>query len=352
MAETRRGGLSCICLVGSETRVLRETSLAEAKVEAMREIMESDDRACLVGYGFVGQALAEKLLSQFEEKYSDRTFFDLPLAELAYTGAGVGAAITGLHPLVSIGTASFKFEAWPQILNEAACAHYVTCGETKLPIVIHVMHGIRGGGSVQHSQSPQAMLWNVPGLQIILPSTPEDAKGHLKSAHKSENPTIYIDHTRLQNIKAEVSEESDFTIPLGKAAIRKQGEQATIVATSFTTTLAMKAAEELQSKYSINAEIVDPRTIVPFDKETILKSVEKTGRLVIADETHLSCGVASEISATIAEEGYSYLKAPIKRVATMDVPIPFSRPLEEYVAPTVDKIVAATRSIVDYRKDS
>jgi pyruvate/2-oxoglutarate/acetoin dehydrogenase E1 component len=331
-------------------RVLREITLAEAKVEAMREIMETDDRACLMGYGFVGQALAEKLLSQFEEKYSERTFFDPPLAELAYTGAGIGAAITGLHPLVSIGTASFMFEAWPQILNEAACAHYVTNGETNVPIVIHVMHGIRGGGSVQHSQSPQAMLWNVPGLQIILPSTPEDAKGLLKSAHESENPTIYIDHTKLQNVKGEVPEDSNFTVPLGKAAIRKTGDQATVVATSFTTTLAMKAAEELQSKYSINAEVIDPRTIVPFDTETILNSVKKTGRLVIADETHLSCGVASEISATIAEEGYSYLKAPIKRVATMDVPVPFSHPLEEYIAPTVDKIVTAARSVVDYQK--
>jgi pyruvate/2-oxoglutarate/acetoin dehydrogenase E1 component len=329
---------------------LREITLAEAKVEAIREIMEKDDRACLMGYGFVGQALAEKLLSQFEEKYPERTFFDPPLAELAYTGAGIGAAITGLHPFVSIGTASFMFEAWPQVLNEAACAHYVTCGETKVPIVIHVMHGIRGGGSVQHSQSPQAMLWNVPGLQIILPSTPEDAKGLLKSAHKSENPTIYIDHTKLQSTKGEVSDDSNFTIPLGKAAIRKSGDQATIVATSFTTTLATKAAEELQSKYSISAEVIDPRTLVPFDWVTILKSVEKTGRLVIADETHLSCGVASEISATIAEQGYSYLKAPIKRVATMDVPIPFSRPMEEYVAPTVDKIVSAARSVVEYQK--
>ena len=318
----------------------------------MREIMESDDRACLIGYGFVGQALAEKLLSIFEEKYPDRTFFDPPLAELAYTGAGIGAAITGLHPLVSVGTASFLFEAWPQVLNEAANAHYVTCGETKVPIVIHVMHGIRGGGSVQHSQSPQAMLWNAPGLQIMLPSTPEDAKGLLKSAHKSDNPTIYIDHTKLQNMKGQVPEVTNFTIPLGYAGIRKSGEQSTLVATSFTTTLAMKAAEELQTKYSLSVEVIDPRTIVPFDKETILKSVEKTGRLVIADETHLSCGVASEISAMIAEEGFSNLKAPIKRVATMDVPIPFSHPLEEYIVPTVDKIVAATRSVVDYNKRS
>src|SRR4029077_13010608 len=205
-------------------------------------------------------------------------------------------------------------------------------GTLRVPVVYHMLHGLRGGGAAQHSHSPQAMLWNAAGLEIVLPSSPYDVKGLMRSAIRSDNPTIFINHARLMDIEGEVPEE-DYTIPFGRADIKRPGRDVTVVATSFVVHTALAAADRLAAE-GIEVEVVDPRTLVPLDHATILASVRRTGRLVVVDETNLSCGVASEISAIVAEEGFDSLRAPILRVARLDVPTPFSKPLEDAITPT------------------
>jgi pyruvate/2-oxoglutarate/acetoin dehydrogenase E1 component len=205
-----------------------------------------------------------------------------------------------------------------------------------------LFHGLRGGGAAQHSGSPQAMLWNCPGLEIAMPSSPRDVKGLLKTAVASDNPTIFVDHTRLLDSRGEVP-DNDKPIPFGVADVKRRGSDVTLIATSYTVQVCLKVAEQLAQE-KIDVEVVDPRTLVPFDLTTVLSSVEKTGRVVIADETHQSCGVAAEIAARIAESGFDKLKTAIRRVSTLDVPVPYSPPLEEYIGPTPARITAAIRS--------
>lgn len=322
---------------------MRNITYAEAMSEIIRELLVSDERTCLIGGYFAGVRGKPELFSSIRREFSSRVY-DPPISELGFCGVAIGSAMTGLRPIVDVSTASFVFQAWPQLINEAANAHYMTGGKTRVPIIFHILHGIRGGGAPQHSHSPQAMFWNTPGLQIILPSSPKDVKGLLRAAVKTENPTIFVDHVKLHEMVGDVP-DLESAIPLGVADVKRNGESVTIVATSFIVHRALRAAEEL-ARQGIEAEVIDPRTLVPFDKKTILRSVEKTKHLVIADETHLSCGVASEIAAMIADEGFDYLEAPIKRVAVPDVPIPYSRPLEAYVEPTEEKIVSTVLDLL------
>jgi pyruvate dehydrogenase E1 component beta subunit len=220
-------------------------------------------------------------------------------------------------------------------------------GSLRVPVVYHVLHGLRGGGAGQHSGSPQAMLWNAPGLEIVLPSSPYDVKGLMRSAIKSDNPTVFINHARLMDIEGDVPAE-DYTVPFGRADIKRAGRDVTVVATSFVVHAALSAAERLAAE-GIEVEVVDPRTLVPLDHKTILDSVCRTGRLVVIDEAPLSCGVASEISAIIAEEGFEYLRSPIVRVTRPDIPVPFSKPLEDAITPTTEKVIAAIRRVIDPR---
>ena len=229
-----------------------------------------------------------------------------PISELGFCGLATGAAMAGLRPIVDLSTGSFIYEAWPQVANEAANAFSMSGGQTRVPVVFHLFHGLRGGGAAQHSGSPQAMLWNVPGLEIVIPSSPRDVKGLLKTAVASDNPTIFVDHTRLLDIRGDVP-ENDKPIPFGVADIKRRGSDVTLIATSYTVQVWLQAAAKL-AKEGIEVEVVDPRTLVPFDLATILSSVEKTHRVVIADETHQSCGVAAEIAARIAESGFDKLK--------------------------------------------
>ena len=213
-----------------------------------------------------------------------------------------------------------------------------------MPVVYHLFHGLRGGGAAQHSASPQAMLWNNPGLEIVLPSSPRDVKGLLKSAVASDNPTIFVDHVHLLEIKGDVP-ENDAPIPFGVADVKRKGNDVTVIATSYMVQRCLQVGDKLAAE-KIDVEVVDPRTLVPFDMATVLASVEKTGRVVIVDETHQSCGVAAEIAARIAETGFDKLKAPIRRVSTLDVPVPYSPPLEDYIGPREDRIVEAIRSVL------
>jgi pyruvate dehydrogenase E1 component beta subunit len=267
-----------------------------------------------------------------------------PISELGFCGLATGAAMGGLRPIVDLSTGSFIYEAWPQVANEAANAFSMSGGQTRVPVVFHLFHGLRGWGAAQHSGSPQAMLWNCPGLEIVIPASPRDVKGLLKTAVASDNPTIFVDHTRLLDIRGEVPDDGT-AIPFGVADIKRAGHDVTVIATSYTVQVALRAAATL-AKEDINVEIVDPRTLVPFDLATILQSVEKTHRVVIADETHQSCGVAAEIAARIAESGFDKLKAPIRRVSTLDVPVPYSPPLEAHIGPSEARIIDAVKGLM------
>lgn len=322
---------------------MKTISFAQALVDALYEVLQEDDRVSIIGGYVLGLGPQRSLMDSIRKDFASR-IADPPISEAAVASIGIGAAMAGARPFVDIGTASFVYPAWSPILNEAANAYYMTGGQTKVPVVFHMLHGLRGGGAAQHSHSPQAMMWNCPGLEIVLPSTPGDVKGLLRSAMHSDNPTVLINHAKLLAVEGPVPEEP-YEIPFGQADVKREGSDVTVVATSLMVQYALKAAETLAGE-GIEVEVVDPRTIVPLDRATILASVEKTGRLVVVDECHLSCSVASEIAAIVAEEGFQWLKKPIKRVATLDVPVPFSPPLESYVTPSPEKIVETVRSLL------
>lgn len=325
---------------------MRKTSYANAIVEALRTSLAEDPRVSLIGSYVLGLGPKRVLMDEIRAEFSDR-LYDPPTSEAAIVSIGAGAAMAGARPFVDIGTASFSYVGWSPLVNEAAVAHYMSGGKLRVPVVYHMLHGLRGGGAGQHSSSPQAMMWNAPGLEIVLPSSPYDVKGLIRSAILSDNPTVFINHARLMDIEGDVPED-DYTIPFGKADIKRAGRDVTVIATSFVVHAALAAAEKLAGE-GVEVEVVDPRTLVPLDHATILDSVRRTGRLVIADETHLSCGIASELSAVVAEEGFGFLRAPIVRVTRPDVPTPFSKQLEDAITPTPDKVIAAIRQVLAYR---
>ena len=258
-------------------------------------------------------------------------------------GIATGAAMNGLRPILPFGTASFMMRAWDQILHEAGSVHYMSNGKAKAPIVFHAVHGLRGGGGPQHSLSPQAMLWNNPGLEIVLPSCPADARGLMRTAIRSDNPTVFLDHQRLTRMEGDVP-DGDYTVPFGVADVKRDGGDVTIVAASLQVSAALEAAVTLSGE-GIEAEIIDLRSLVPLDEDAILKSVAKTGRLVVADEAPLRCSIASEIVATVTEKGFDLLQASPVRVNRLDVHIPSSRLLEDHAMPDARCIVEAARKV-------
>ena len=322
---------------------MRELAYYEAKFDALREIMAADDRVHLIGGTFLSLSPHRAVYLDLVKKYPDRVASP-PISELGFCGLATGAAMAGLRPIVDLSTGSFIFEAWPQVVNEAANAFYMSAGQTRVPVVFHLFHGIRGAGAAQHSASPQAMLWNCPGLEIVLPSSPRDVKGLLKTAVASDNPTIFVDHVQLLEVRGEVP-ENDPPIPFGQADVKRQGSDLTVIATSYMVQRSLTVADRLADE-GIQAEVVDPRTLVPLDFETLITSVEKTRRVVIVDECHRSCGVAAELAARIAEEGFDCLKAPIRRVTTLDVPVPYSPPLEDFISPSEARIADAIHSVL------
>lgn len=322
---------------------MRELAYYEAKFEALDEIMAGDSRVHLINGTFLSLSPHRHVYQNLLKKYRER-MISPPISELGFCGLATGAAMAGLRPVVDLSTGSFIYEAWPQVANEAANAYYMSGGQTRVPVVFHIFHGLRGGGAAQHSGSPQAMLWNVPGLEIVIPSSPRDVKGLLKTAVASDNPTLFVDHVKLLDTRGDVP-ENDKPIPFGVADVKRQGDDVTVISTSYTVQRCLAVAEQL-AREGIEVEVIDPRTLVPFDLAAILASLEKTHRVVVVDETHQSCGVAAEIAARIAESGFDKLKTRIRRVSTLDVPVPFSPPLEEYIGPREDRIVDAIRAAV------
>jgi pyruvate/2-oxoglutarate/acetoin dehydrogenase E1 component len=322
----------------------QEMTFGESLVNTLTEIMEQDRRVVVIGGGLVSSGPGQAQFARLRQKYSSR-IKSPPIAELGFCGIAAGAAMAGLRPLVDIGTATFSYEAIPQIVNEAAIAYSNSGGRTNVPVTYFMRYGIRGGGGVQHSGSPQPWYWNTPGLQLALPSSPADAKGLLRTALlTSRDPTIFFAHERLMNERGPVP-DGEHEIPFGQAAVKREGRDVTIIATGVQVPRALAAAEVL-AKEGVAAEVLDPRTLEPLDKASLLASVKKTGRLVVTDESHDNCGVAAGLAAIMADEAFGTLRAPIKRVTIPHVPVPFAVPLEDFVTPTAERIVDAVRALL------
>ncbi len=317
---------------------------AEAVVDALTGIIEENPKFHLIGRGILSHGPEARFAKPLQERHADR-FTDPPTSEGATASMAIGAAMSGLTMYYCFGTASFALEAWNQIVHEAGAARSMSGGQLRVPVVFHMYHGLRGGGSGQHSLSPQSMAANVPGLMVMQPTSPRDVKGMLRAALKGANPVLWIDHTALLGQKGEVP-DGPYEIPLGRAEVKREGSDVTIAASSRAVLWALEAAEAL-AKDGISAEVVDPRSIVPLDEDTIVASVEKTGRLVTVDESIQTCSVGSEIAALAAARAHHALKAPVQRVARLATPTPFSPPLEAAIAPSTDRIVAAVRRVVN-----
>jgi pyruvate/2-oxoglutarate/acetoin dehydrogenase E1 component len=327
---------------------VREIRYVEAMAEALDEILAEDECVILIGAGFAGLTPSQAVLEPVRQKYAARIKWP-PIAELGYCGIGIGAAMVGMRPIVELSTATFSYEAIPQIMNEAAIACSNSAGQVSVPIVFHMLYGIRGAGAVQHSGSPQSWYWNTPGLQVAIPGSPADVKGLLRwAALRSRNPTVFMNHQRLMETKGPVP-EGPYDLPFGQAEVKRPGADVTIVATSIQVPRALEAAAILAREDGIEAEVVDPRTLQPLDKATILASVRKTGRVVVTDESHDYCGVAAGLAAIIADEGFAYLKAPVKRVSIPPVPVPYAQTMEDFITPLPVRIVAAVRELVGAR---
>jgi pyruvate/2-oxoglutarate/acetoin dehydrogenase E1 component len=325
---------------------MRELTYAQAINEALRQCMKEDERVILLGedigvYGGIFQVTAG-LLNEF----GPERVIDVPIAEAGFTGASIGAALTGMRPVVEIMFIDFTTVCMDMIINQMAKMHYMFGGRGKVPMVLRINIGAGRGAAAQHSQSFHALFMHIPGLYLAAPSTPYDAKGLMIEAIKNDNPVVFVEHKKLYVEKGDVPEES-YTIPFGQAEIKREGSDITIVATHALVLRSLNAAEEA-AKEGIEVEIVDPRTLVPLDRGTILESVKKTGRLLVADEGHKTCGVAAEISAMVAEEAIYYLKAPVARVCSPDTPVPFSPPLEQAYIPDVKDLMPAIKRLMQY----
>jgi pyruvate/2-oxoglutarate/acetoin dehydrogenase E1 component len=320
----------------------KRMNYADAMVDTFRICFKEDPHFTVIGNEVLGIGPQRVQFEPLQAEFADRIYFP-PTSEASFTALAAGAAMCGHRTFAHLGVASFTYPAVSSIANEVATIHMSSGGRIKAPFIMHLNHGIVMGTSTQHSESPQCMYWNIPGIEIALPSSGAEFKGLMRTAMKSQNPVMIFTHGLLYGADSDVP-EGDYTIPFGKADIKRAGKDATVVATSLTVGVALEAADGL-AKSGIDIEVIDPRTLVPFDRDAILKSVHKTGRLVIADETRLSCGVASEISAIVAEYGFHSLKAPIVRVARPDAPVSAAPTHEAYVKPTPDKIVAAVRKV-------
>ncbi|OFZ98702.1 MAG: hypothetical protein A3H35_08115 [Betaproteobacteria bacterium RIFCSPLOWO2_02_FULL_62_17] len=321
-------------------------TFAEGLAKALYESLAADPRVLLIGSNFMGlNTAAKQLMNPLVSEFSNR-IMAAPVSELGLAGAGIGAAMAGRRPVVDINTGSFIFQAFAQVVNEAANVHYMSGGQTSAPVTFYCLAGIRGGGGAQHSHRTQAMLGQVPGLQILTPGSADDAYYLMKWALlESRNPTVFLSHSLLFGETAELVPGAQM-LPVGQARIRREGRDVSIIASSITVMRAMAAADELEHKHGISAEVVDLRTIAPLDENTVLQSVARTGRAVIADECHRRFGVAAEIAAILAEEGLALLKAPVRRVTVPDVPIPYSPTLEAELIVTKERIVTGVLRVM------
>ncbi len=319
-------------------------TMRDALNDALREELARDQNVFLMGEEVAEYQGAYKVTRGLLEEFGPKRIIDSPITELGFAGLGVGAAMVGLRPIIEFMTFNFSILATDQIINSAAKMLYMSGGQFKIPIVFRGPGGSAYQVSSQHSQALESWFAYFPGLKVVMPSTPADAKGLLKTAIRDDDPVIFIEQERMYGMKGEVPEQDDFIIPLGVADVKREGNDVTIVARSLMVPTALKAAEELE-KDGVSCEVIDPRTIRPLDINTIVESVKKTNRVVITEESHAFCGVGAEISAEIHERAFDYLDAPVKRVSGADVPMPYAKNLERLAIPDVEQIVAAVREV-------
>lgn len=315
-------------------------SYLDAIVQAQIEEMERDDRVIMMGeditiYGG----------GKIVERFDSTRVWAMPISETSFTGVGIGAAITGLRPIIDLNIANFMYLASDQIINQAAKLRYMTGGQVRVPIVFRVCMYYGVSIAAQHSDRPYPLFMNVPGLKIISPTTPADVKGLLKSAIRDDDPVMFFEDTKLWAVKGEVPTDPNALVPIGKAAIRQAGHDVTIVAISGAMRPTLEAAKTLAEE-AISVEVIDPRTLKPLDMETILRSVAKTGRLILVENAHRMVNASSEIAAIVVEEAFEALKKPIIRLTAPDVHVAFSPALEEALFPRKEQIIAAVRRLL------
>jgi pyruvate/2-oxoglutarate/acetoin dehydrogenase E1 component len=310
---------------------------------ALKEEMTQNQQVILAGEDIGASGGSFGVTRGLLQQFGTLRIIDTPISEGAIVGLAVGSAASGLRPVVEIMFMDFIGVCFDMILNQVAKMHYMTGGNMKMPIVIRTQSGAGSNAGPQHSQSLEAMLMHIPGLKVVMPSNPYDAKGLLKTAIRDDNPVIFIENKMLYGMKGEVPDE-EYTIPFGKAKIVREGKDVTIVALGQMVAKALLAAEQL-IKEGISTEIIDPRTITPLDKETIIASVQKTGRLVVVHEAVKIGGFGAEIAAMVQEEAFDYLDAPVQRVAAPFTPVPYSKPMEHFYLPNEQKIIEAVKRI-------
>jgi pyruvate dehydrogenase E1 component beta subunit len=322
----------------------REITMGEAVREALAEEMRRDAHVFVLGEDVAEAGTAFKVLNGLVDEFGPERVLDTPISEAGFTGIAVGAAMTGMRPVVDIMFGDFVGLTMDQMVNQAAKVHYMSGGKWKVPMVMRTTLGASRRSAAQHSQSLHAWFCHIPGLKVILPSTPYDAKGLLKSAIRDENPVVFFEDKMMFRLKGPVPAE-DYTVPLGVADIKREGSDITIVATSSMVQVALGAAKLLE-KYDISAEVIDPRTLWPLDEKTLIESARKTSHVIVVDEGYGRYGATAEIASVIAEGAFFDLEAPVKRMGAMHVPIPFSPPLEDATVPTEKSVFEAARTLV------
>ena len=317
----------------------------EALNQAMSEEMERDDRVFLMGEEVAEYQGAYKVSQGMLERFGDRRIVDTPISEGGFAGIGIGAAMVGLRPIVEFMTYSFSYVAFDQLVNNAANMRYMSGGQFNVPIVFRGNSGIAGNLAATHSHRPEALFAHFPGLKVMMPATPSDAKGMLKAAIRDDDPVIFIEHENLLGDRGEVPEDPEFLVPIGKADVKREGSDVTILTYSRSLLTSLKAADAL-AEQEIGAEVVDLRTLRPLDLETILASIAKTHRAVIVEEDWPYCGLGAGIADRIYRAAFDELDAPIERVTAKDAPVPYNRTLELSMLPSVERIVSAVDAVL------
>jgi pyruvate/2-oxoglutarate/acetoin dehydrogenase E1 component len=321
----------------------RELTFAQAIREALAEEMRRDPTVCIMGEDVAEAGTPFKVLSGLLEEFGKQRVLDTPISEAGFTGLAVGAAMTGMRPVVDIMFGDFVTLTMDQMVNQAAKIHYMSGGKWKVPMVMRTTMGATRRSAAQHSQSLHAWFCHVPGLKVVLPSTPYDAKGLLKAAIRDQNPVVFFEDKMMYKLKGTVPAD-DYTVPLGVADIKRVGEDITLIATSSMVQVALGAATMLD-EIGISAEVVDPRTMWPLDEKTLIESAKKTSRAIVLDEGYERYGVTAELASVIATGAFYDLDAPVKRMGAMHVPIPFSPPLEDVTVPTEQTVFEAARAM-------
>lgn len=327
---------------------MAELQFREAIRAAIDEEMAQDENIFVMGEEVAEYDGAYKVTEGLLDKYGSKRMIDTPISELGFAGIGVGAAMNGLRPIIEFMTFNFAVLAADQIINHASKIRYMTGGQISIPIVFRGPNASAGQLSATHSVSYDSMYAHFPGLKVIYPSEPDDAKGLLKSAIRDENPVLFMESEQMYGLKGEVSDEDEYIIPIGKAKVKREGSDVTVIAHGKMYHVATQAAQKL-AKDGVEVEIIDPRTVKPFDMETVAKSIQKTNRCVIVDEAHPFGGLAAEVGFLIQRELFDYLDAPVKRVTLPDTSAPFAKNLFDDWFPSPDQVIDAVNTVT-YRK--